>query len=109
MAVYYFDPTANGSVYLGGGIGYGVTAVSNSTSTYSGTGLQGEAVAGFEFLRASTIRLFAEAEATAPFYTVYPTVTLTGTPGENAWVPSFGVSLGIGWGRSPLVRVHAVP
>jgi hypothetical protein len=109
MAIYYFDPTANGSFYLGGGIGYGVTAISNSTATYSGSGLQGEAVAGFEFLRASTIRLFAEAEATAPFYTVYPTLVTTGVPGDRSYVPSFGVSLGLGWGRSPLVRVHAVP
>jgi hypothetical protein len=110
MALYYFNPTANGSFYLGGGLGYGVTAVSNATATYSGSGLQGEAAAGYEFLRASTIRIFAEAEATAPFYTVYPNIlTGTGTPSDRSWVPSFTVSLGIGWGRSPLVRVNVVP
>src|SRR5262245_16933629 len=109
MALYYFSPTSNGSPYLGGGLGYGVTAVSNSTTTYTGSGLQGEVAAGYEFLRASTIRIFAEAEATAPFYTVYPTLYVTATPGDNSWVPSFAVSLGIGWGRSNLLRVHAVP
>jgi hypothetical protein len=41
MALYYFSPTTNGSPYLGGGIGYGVTAVSNATATYTGSGLQG--------------------------------------------------------------------
>lgn len=110
MALYYFNPTANGSLYLGGGLGYGVTAVSNSTATYTGSGLQGEAALGYEFLRASTIRIFAEAEATAPFYTVYPNIlTGTGTPSDHSWVPSFAASLGIGWGRSPLVRVNVVP
>jgi hypothetical protein len=109
MALYYFSPTANGSFYLGGGVGYGVTAVSNATATYSGSGLQGEAAAGYEFLRASTIRIFAEAEATAPFYAVYPTIYSTTTPGDRSYVPSFAVSLGLGWGRSPLVRVNVVP
>jgi len=108
MALYYFNPTANGSFYLGGGIGYGVTEVSNAAVSYAGTGLQGEVAAGFEFLRASTIRMFAEAEATAPFYQVYSSPTATGGA-DHTYVPSFAVSLGIGWGRSPLVKVHNVP
>jgi len=108
MALYYFNPTANGSFYLGGGVGYGVTAVSNSTASYTGSGLQGEVAAGFEFLRASTIRMFAEAEATAPFYEVYSSPT-SAAGSDHTYVPSFAISLGIGWGRSPVVKVHTVP
>jgi hypothetical protein len=108
MGLYFFNPTGNGSLYLGAGVGYGVTAVGDNANTYTGTGLQGEVALGFEFLRASTIRIFAELDATLPFYGVYQTV-LSGTPGDKSYVPSFVASLGIGWGRGGLVRVHMVP
>ena len=107
MALYYLNPTANASMYLGGGVGYGVTAVSNTTASYTGTGLQGEVSAGFEFLRASTIRIFAEVDGTLPFYAVH-SLDLTGTGSTKSYVPSVVASFGIGWGRS-IVRLHAVP
>jgi hypothetical protein len=108
MGLYFFNPTANASLYLGGGVGYGVTAVGDANNTYAGSGLQGEAALGFEFLRASTIRIFAELDATLPFYGVYPALYSVDT--SKSYVPSFVVSMGIGWGRGiGLVRVHAVP
>ena len=108
MGLYFFNPTANASLYLGGGVGYGITAVSDAANTYSGTGLQAEAALGFEFLRASTIRIFAELDATLPFYGVYP--TLYSVDQSKSYVPSFVASMGIGWGRGiGLVRVHAIP
>ncbi len=116
MAHYFFDPQGNGSFYLGGGASWGGTATSTSTttagttttSTYSGSGLQGEVAAGFEFLRASTIRMFAELDVTLPFYTARPVFGSTATNSE--WVPSIFASVGIGFGRGPgVLRVHQVP
>jgi hypothetical protein len=107
MALYYNNPTANGSSYLGGGVSWGGTL-----TTYSGSGLQAELSAGYEFLRASSIRMFAQFDATLPLYRVssselstYP-YTATGVT-QYAYSPSFGLSVGLGWGRS-IVRVHVV-
>jgi hypothetical protein len=109
MGLYFFNPTANHSLYLGGGVGYGVTAVGDATASYTGSGLQGEAALGFEFLRASTIRIFGQIDATLPFYGVSQSFSGTTNP-DKSYVPSFVASMGIGWGRGiGLVRVHSVP
>jgi hypothetical protein len=116
MALYFNNPTANGSSYFGGGVSWGATAVSkddgNNVSVYSGSGLQAELSAGYEFLRASNIRMFAQFDATLPLYRVSSTDVVTNgyiTSGATsyAYSPSFGLSVGIGWGRSN-VRVHVV-
>lgn len=116
MGLYFLNPTANRSSYLGAGLGWGATAVarsSNSTTTttfnsYTGTGLQGELSAGYEFLRASTIRMFVQADATLPFYLVHSNDFSTTTVTEDSsYAPTFVVSFGIGWGRS-ITRVHIV-
>ena len=107
MALYYFDPMGNGSFYLGGGAAWGATATMTAGETLSGSGLQGEVAAGFEFLRASTIRMFAEANATLPFYSVSPGYGSLST--QREWAPSFMASVGVGFGRSGLIRVHQVP
>ena len=116
MALYFNNPTANGSSYLGGGLSWGGTAVTKDEggtfTAYSGSGLQVELSAGYEFLRASTIRMFAQFDATLPLYRVSSTDVATngysaiGT--SYAYSPSFGLSVGLGWGRS-IVRIHAVP
>jgi len=119
MALYYNNPTANGSSYFGGGVSWGGTAVSKEDTTagtfttYSGSGLQVELSAGYEFLRASSIRMFAQFDATLPLYRVSSTDIVTNgytTAGvtQYAYSPSFGLSVGLGWGRS-IVRIHAVP
>jgi hypothetical protein len=119
MALYFLNPSANRSSYLGGGLGWGGTAVARAStdtmngSAYSGSGLQAELSAGYELLRASTIRMFIQADATLPFYKVtstsYGTSTSTSVNGtlDTTYVPSFAVSFGIGWGRS-ITRVHVV-
>jgi hypothetical protein len=122
MALYFLNPTANCSSYLGGGVGWGATAVASANSTvnggigsvggYSGSGLQAELSAGYELLRASTIRMFIQADATLPFYqaksaTFISTATGSTTTYDSKYVPSFAVSFGIGWGRS-ITRVHVV-
>ena len=111
MALYFNNPTANGSSYLGGGVSWGATAVSKSDAgtftDYSGSGLQAELSAGYEFLRASSIRMFAQFDATLPLYRVSSTDFTSGAT-SYAYSPSFGLSVGLGWGRS-VIRIHAVP
>ncbi|HEX2658852.1 MAG TPA: hypothetical protein VHU40_11290, partial [Polyangia bacterium] len=109
MGMYYANPLANGSLYFGGGVSWGGTAIANETTGYSGSGLQGEGVVGYELLRASTIRIFLEGEATLPFYTVTENYLFNGvTTGGSKYVPFFGASVGLGWGRSN-IRVQMIP
>jgi hypothetical protein len=118
MGLYFLSPTAGQSLYLGAGLSWGMAAAAgNATSagstsfqTYTGSGLQGELSVGYEFLRASTIRMFLQADATLPFYTVHRNTydsTLLATVGGSSWVPSLAFSFGIGWGKSS-IRVHVV-
>lgn len=90
--------------------GSSTDATSSSVQMYSGSGLQGEISVGYEFLRASTIRMFLQADATLPFYTVHRYTydsALGAAVGGSAWVPSLAFSFGIGWGKS-IARVHVV-
>jgi hypothetical protein len=118
MGLYFLSPTAGQSLYLGAGLSWGMAAAagnatgtgSTSFQTYTGSGLQGELSVGYEFLRASTIRMFLQADATLPFYTVHRNTydsTLLATVGGSSWVPSLAFSFGIGWGKSS-IRVHVV-
>jgi hypothetical protein len=118
MCLYFLNPTANRTTYLGGGVGWGGTAVASGTSSnanttaseYSGSGLHLEASVGYELLRASTIRIFVQGDVTLPIYKVHGT-TYDSTTGfsniASSYAPSFVLALGIGWGRS-LTRVHLV-
>jgi hypothetical protein len=119
MALYFLNPTANRSSYLGGGVGWGATAVASETSdgttpssisAYTGSGLHAELSAGYELLRASTIRIFLQGDATLPLYKVRSATfdPILGTSSSaTSYAPSFVVSFGIGWGRS-ITRVHVV-
>ena len=121
MGLYFLSPIATGSLFLGGGLSWGMAAATGSTTdatgststssqTYTGSGLQGEISVGYEFLRASTIRMFLQADATLPFYTVrrYTFDSVSGlTASASSWVPSLAFSFGIGWGKS-ITRVHVV-
>lgn len=115
MGLYFLNPTANRSSYLGLGVGWGATAVARASQTvngittasaYTGSGLQGELTAGYEFLRASTIRMFVQADATLPFYRVWGSDLSTSNL-QSSYAPSVVVAFGIGWGRS-IVRVHVI-
>ena len=121
MALYFLNPSANRSAYVGAGLGWGATAVASATdvnsttgtvSAYSGSGLQGELSLGYELLRASTIRIFLQGDVSLPFYKIHSD-TLTSTSSStvttygSSYAPSFVVSLGSGWGRST-IRVREV-
>jgi hypothetical protein len=113
--LYYFDPFANNSLYAGGGLGYGVSAVtkddSTSFHTYTGSGMHGELSAGYEMLRASNIRLLIQLDATLPFYSTTSTFylgTATGETKDSLYTPSFSLSLGLGFGKSNTITVRNI-
>ena len=103
--VYYQDPIANASFYYGGGIGYGASGVSDGSMDFAGAGLEGHVSVGYETLRASTIRLFGELTATLPFYTATEVDFNSTGSGTRHWLPSLGLSFGIGWGHSNTIAV----
>ena len=115
-ALYFTNPTGNRSVYAGGGLSYGHTDVSTSNAMGywnhgDGNGLQGELTAGYEIARATSARVFVQADLTLPFYhTVFETVSYRPpssaggylapiVTAENRYTPSLAVSVGFGWQR----------
>lgn len=107
LAYYYPSSTASSSLYAGAGLSWGGAAVQDGAAEYSGSGLQGEVSVGFELLRASTIRLFLQADATFPFWRATPDDAPAGMARDSRYTPTFVVSLGGGFGRSP--RVYEIP
>lgn len=113
--LYFFDPVSTSSMYLNGGLSYGWTHVQTSTKTgngtvynsFSGSGLQGEIAIGYEFLRASTIRLFVEANAMLPFYTATQNDWLSDERDQSSrYTPTFLISLGVGYDSNPSQTVE---
>jgi hypothetical protein len=105
----FHKPRTSASAYVGGGLSWGATHLPSGTGpSYTllhGSGLQGEFTAGYELHRASTLRLFVQADASLPFYraafqtrtTPYGPLVVTG---RSRYTPSIGVSLGVGWQRN---------
>jgi hypothetical protein len=106
---WYQQPLANTSMYYGLGVGYGVNALCatnlESGGCYAGSGLEGVLSAGYEMLRSSTIRFIVQVDAALPTFT--SNGTYVGGTVTHRWVPSLGLSVGLGWGRSNTVRVVA--
>jgi hypothetical protein len=108
MGLYFLNPQANSSLYLGAGLSWGATGLAREGAYYSGTGLQVETSLGYELLRASTIRLFLQADALLPLYDASLDLVASGSGQPAAlWAPSLVVSLGAAWGRGhgAVVRV----
>jgi len=115
--LYYFDPFANNSFYAGGGLGYGVSAITKTDSTsfrsYTGSGMHGELTAGYEMLRASNIRLLIQLDASLPFYSTTSTFGVSTATGfvedkDSLYTPSFSLSLGLGFGKSNTIVVRNI-
>jgi hypothetical protein len=68
------------------------------TSRWDGSGLQGELTVGYELARATSLRLFVQADAVLPFYEVtsetYSRSALVST--DHRYAPSLVVSIGLG-------------
>ena len=122
--LYMVNRIANSTPYFGGGLSWGRTSISqnqpvtvgptapgnpNGSTVYyyttggDGSGLQGELTAGYEFARATTIRMFVQADATLPFYSV-TTQTFSSRGGVSSstsrYAPSVVMSVGFGWQRN---------
>jgi hypothetical protein len=107
----YLTPKSDRSFYFGGGMSYGMTQFGSysyvngvSSSHFHGSGLQGELSAGYELTRATSMRVFVQADAILPFY---ETVSETYMPSANfrnpptitiarRYAPSFVLSVGLG-------------
>lgn len=110
QGLYFLNPRANASAYVGGGLSWGTTTGSSSSSpngysSWRGSGLQGELTAGYELPRASELRVFVQADATLPFYHTSGEA-FTFSQGRSSAVttgrrynPSVTVSVGLGWQR----------
>jgi hypothetical protein len=111
--LYFMNPKANATPYFGGGVSYGFVDFGGTysnlgyQSSWHGSGLQGELTAGYEWPRASTLRMFVQADAILPFYNVTsdtiaysksapPTMIAT----DHGYAPSLIVSVGFGWQRN---------
>ncbi len=113
--LYFFDPVSTSSMYLNGGLSWGWSHVATSVNTpngkaynsFSGSGLQGEIAIGYEFLRASTIRLFVEANAMLPFYTATQNEWISSQNNQDSrYTPTFLISLGVGYDSNPSQTVE---
>jgi hypothetical protein len=103
--VHYQQPLSSSSLYYGAGLGYGTSAFYDpgNLGNYSGSGLQISGVAGFEMLRASTIRIFVELNATAPLYRATADFGTAGN--SNLWAPVASLTVGLGYGHSNAINV----
>lgn len=108
LAFLHFNaPLADRSPYIGAGLSWSTAHLDNRGTSSDGSGLQGELTAGYELGRASTIRVFIQADASLPFYKLRavtysyssspPFVYSTST--EHRYAPSLTLSMGLGWQR----------
>jgi hypothetical protein len=101
----YFKPTADRSFYGGAGLSWSTTNLDHDTTSWEGSGLQGELTAGYELGRAGSIHVFVQGDVGLPFFNLRSTTyTYASVPPfvavvsvTDRYVPSFTVSLGLGW------------
>lgn len=112
MTQMFLMPEASRSPYLGAGLSWGKRSEQIGGVAYGGSGLQGELVAGWEFLRDTNMRIFVQGGATVPMYMVGGNVMVPQFRGKPAmvpdmrWMPTVGLSVGIGWGRPRAAMVR---
>jgi hypothetical protein len=102
----FMNPDANASAYAGGGVSYGGMSFGGSQfgNRWHGSGLQGELTVGYEFPRASSLRMFVQADATLPFYKA-KIETYSRSPGQTIatqqrYASALAFSVGLGWQRN---------
>lgn len=103
----FFNPAADRSPYIGGGLSLSNTNLEHNDTYWEGNGLQGELTAGFEMGRAGSIHILLQADAGFPFYDLRATTyTDTNLPPygyqttvSHRYVPTLTVSMGLGWQR----------
>jgi hypothetical protein len=105
--LYFANPRSGAAPYVGAGISWGGTDLQNGSTYWRANGLQGEVTAGYEIGRASSVKLFVQADAVLPFYRVASTTyTYQRTPSgaytstvqtHDRYAPALIVSFGMGW------------
>jgi hypothetical protein len=106
--LFFLNPTANRTTYLGGGLSYGHQSFGGAydpsatvfSTGWDGSGLQGELTAGYELARATTLRVFVQADVIVPFYqATAETFSRTGftvATTSRRHAPSLVVAIGLG-------------
>jgi hypothetical protein len=105
--LYFLNPKANLTGYFGGGLSYGhstfgdwnYSSAGNYHTAWDGSGLQGELTVGYEIARATSLRLFVQADAVLPFYKVTAesfSRSASVTTTDRRYAPSLVVSIGLG-------------
>jgi len=89
-ALRFTDPKANHTPYIGAGVGYGMQVLTAGNNEFEGHGFEGHVFGGYEFLRASTIRMFGQIDVILPAYTL-----------RDSWAPLVGMSFAIGYDPPP--------
>jgi hypothetical protein len=103
----FLSPQANRTAYYGGGLSYGFRSISRGSYPYtlgsyatswSGSGLQGELTAGYELARATSLRVFVQADAVLPFYSLTSETRTTNgvVTTDSRYAPSLVLSIGVG-------------
>ncbi len=101
MLLVFQEPTKDGTMYYGVGPGYGLVGARDSDGTlYGGSGIQIHLVAGYEAFRSSTIRGFVQLEGTLPLYKS----DTSGADGTR-YMPQISLNVGIGYGKTNVIRV----
>lgn len=105
--LYFLNPQANLTGYVGGGLSYGrrsfggrhYSTTGNYSTPWDGGGLQGELTVGYELARATSLRLFVQVDTVFPFYGVtsetfsrFGSVAKT----DRRYAPSIVASIGLG-------------
>ena len=108
--LYFFDGEAASSLYVGGALGYQGysygepsfddldSTVNQGDGNWSGAGFAVRPIVGWEFFRATSGRLFVQAEANLPTYHM-------SRGAEEKWNASFMVTVGGGFDVDPAVFV----
>jgi hypothetical protein len=105
--LYFLNPRANLTGYFGGGLSYGRSSfggwnyrpLGDYSTRWEGSGLQSEFTVGYELARATSLRLFVQADAVVPFYkATSETFSRSGmvTTTNRRYAPSLVVSIGVG-------------
>jgi hypothetical protein len=101
MALYFIDPLSSTTPFAGGGLSWGGSTIVDGLDRYRKTGMQVEIAAGYEFLRASTIRMTTGIEITLPLYMAEHSGGLK----DDVYTPTVALTFGVGWGKSNTLRV----
>ncbi len=107
-ALYFLEPTASASPYVGAGLGFAWLATEKRHELFAGGGLAGRVSVGYEFLRESTIRFLVELDAAVPTFALDSIGTFAGKESlyGTALSLNLGGAFGGGGGRVSTVRVY---